>query len=158
MGVRSALDPTLPVALRPMRELVDRSISPRRFLVSLLTGFAAVALLLATLGIYGVVSYGVAQRTKEIAIRMALGASTADVQLSVLRQTVRLALMGSAIGIVAALGVGRTMGSLLFGVSPMDAPTYGGLVIVLATVACVAGYVPARRASRVSPVSALREG
>ena len=154
-----ALDPTLPVAdLRPMRDLVDRAISPRRFFVSLLSGFAAVALLLAALGIDGVISYGVTQRTREIGVRMALGARALDVQLGVLRQTARLALWGAAIGVVAAFVVARAMRALLFGVSPVDPMTLGGMVLLLATVACLAGYLPARRASRVSPMSALRTG
>jgi ABC-type antimicrobial peptide transport system permease subunit len=103
-----------------------------------------------------VVSYSVTQRTQEIGIRMALGASAADVQLSVLRQTMLLALTGSVIGVVASAAAARLMQSLLYGVRPGDMTTFAGMLIVLTLVAAVAGYVPALRASRIDPMSALR--
>jgi predicted permease len=156
-NVLRALDPTLPVAdFRPLTQVVERAISPRRFFVSLLSAFAAIALLLAALGIYGIISYGVTQRTQEIGVRMALGATARDVQLGVLRQTAALALAGAIGGLAGALVVGRAMRALLFGVSAVDPITLGGMVLLLASVACLAGYIPARRASRVDPMSALR--
>jgi predicted permease len=158
--VRAAIrkvDPTLPTSeFRTLEGVVDRAVSPRRFVVLLLGGFAALALVLASLGIYGVVSYSVSQRTQEIGIRMALGASAANVQLSVLRQTLLLALTGSVIGLVASAGAARLMESLLYGVQPGDMVTFAGMLIVLTLVAAVAGYVPALRASRIDPMSALR--
>jgi predicted permease len=159
-GVRAAIrgiDPALPTAdYRTLDGVVERAVSPRRFIVLLLSGFAALALVLASLGIYGVVSYSVAQRTQEIGIRMALGASAAKVQMGVLRQTLMLALAGALIGIAASAAAARMMESLLYGVQPGDLATFGGMLIVLTLVAAVAGYVPAWRASRIDPMSALR--
>jgi predicted permease len=159
-AVRAAIrkvDPTLPTAeFRTLDGIVERAVSPRRFIVLLLSGFAALALVLASLGIYGVVSYSVTQRTQEIGIRMALGASAANVQLGVLRQTLMLALAGALIGIAASAVAARLMESLLYGVQPGDFATFGGMLIVLTLVAAIAGYVPAWRASRIDPMSALR--
>jgi predicted permease len=151
------IDASLPTAeFRTLDGVVERAVSPRRFIVLLLTGFAVLALVLASLGIYGVVSYSVSQRTQEIGIRMALGASAATVQLSVLRQTLMLALAGALIGIAASTVAARLMASLLYGVQPGDIATFSGMLIVLTLVAAVAGYVPAWRASRIDPMSALR--
>jgi len=159
-GVQAAIrkiDPALPTAeYRTLDGVVERAVSPRRFIVLLLSGFAALALVLASLGIYGVVSYSVTQRTQEIGIRMALGASAGNVQFSILRQTLMLALSGALIGIAASTVAARLMESLLFGVKPGDIATFGGMLIVLTLVAAVAGYVPAWRASRIDPISALR--
>jgi predicted permease len=159
-GVRAALrreDASLPTAeFRTLEDVVDRAVSPRRFVVMLLGGFALLALLLASLGIYGVVSYSVNQRTQEIGIRMALGASAGHVQMRVLRETVGLALAGSLLGVVGAAGVARLLESLLFGVQPGDALTFVAMTLVLTSVAALAGYLPARRASRIDPMSALR--
>ncbi|HTP36561.1 MAG TPA: ABC transporter permease [Candidatus Acidoferrales bacterium] len=158
--VRAAIrkvDPTLPTAgFRTLESVVHRAVSPRRFVVLLLSGFAALALVLASLGIYGVVSYSVAQRTQEIGIRMALGASAGRVQWGVLRQTLVLALTGAAIGAAASAVTVRLIASLLYGVQPGDMVTFGGMLLVLTLVAAVAGYVPALRASRIDPMSALR--
>jgi ABC-type antimicrobial peptide transport system permease subunit len=155
-SVRAALrqvDASLPTAeFRTLEEVVDRAVSPRRFVVMLLGGFALLALLLASLGIYGVVSYSVTQRTQEIGIRMALGASARHVQLRVLRETVGLALVGILVGLAASAGVARLLESLLFGVKPGDVATF----LVLTSVAALAGYLPARRASRIDPMAALR--
>ncbi|HXB71317.1 MAG TPA: ABC transporter permease [Candidatus Acidoferrales bacterium] len=159
-GVRAALrrvDAGLPTAeFRTLDDLVERAVSPRRFVVVLLGGFALLALLLASLGIYGVVSYSVNQRTQEIGIRMALGASAGHVQFRVLRETVGLALAGSLVGVAGSAAVARLLESLLFGVQPGDALTFLAMTLVLTSVAALAGYLPARRASRIDPMAALR--
>jgi predicted permease len=159
-GVRAALrkvDASLPTAeFRTLEDLVDRAVSPRRFVVMLLGGFALLALFLASLGIYGVVSYSVNQRTQEIGIRMALGASAGHVQFRVLRETVGLALIGTLVGVAGSIGVARWLESLLFGVKPGDAVTFLAMTLALTSVAALAGYLPARRASRIDPMSALR--
>jgi len=158
--VREALrpiEPNLPTTgLRTLQELVDKAASPRRFVVILLAGFAAFALLLASLGIYAVISYSVSQRQLEIGIRMALGASPATVRRLVLRETLRLAAVGVALGIVGALVLTRMVASLLYGVTPTDPLTFGAVVTVLTAVAALAGYLPAARAARIEPMSALR--
>jgi predicted permease len=159
-GIRSALrsiDPTLPTGeFRTLEQLVERAVSPRRFLVFLLTGFALAALALSSIGIYGVVSYTVNQRTPEIGIRLALGASAGHVQRRVLAQTLGLVAIGVGIGVTASLILGRLAASLLFDVAPADPLTYIGTVLVLFTAALVAAWMPAIRASRVDPMSALR--
>lgn len=159
-AVRTALtplDPNLPAKeYRTIQQLVDRSVSPRRFLVTLLAGFASFALLLAALGIYGVISYSVNQRTQEIGVRMALGASSGDVQKSILFDTLRLAGAGIAFGLAASWALGRLLSGLLFQVNSSDPLTFGTMVAVLAVVAVVAGYLPARQAARLDPLDALR--
>ena len=137
-------------------EVVAQSIASQRFSLALLGAFAGLALLLASIGIYGVLSYLVGQRTHEIGIRMALGARRLDVLRMVLRDGARMTLAGTAIGIVAALGLTRLMASMLFGVKPTDPITFGLVAVVLCGVALLAGYVPARRAARVDPMVALR--
>jgi predicted permease len=141
---------------RPIRQLVDKAVSPRRFIVLLIGGFSAFALILASLGIYGVVSYSVNQRTQEIGIRMALGASARALQARVLFETLRLASAGLGIGLAASWGVGRALSGLLFGLKPNDPVTYIGVAVLLSIVAAAAGYLPARRASRINPIAALR--
>jgi predicted permease len=141
---------------RTLQQLVDKSVSPRRFLVMLLGGFAAFALVLASLGIYGLISYSVHRRTQEIGIRMALGASARDVQAGILVQTLRLAAIGIVLGAAASWAIVQGAEALLFGVTPRDPGTFLGMAAVLALVALVAGYLPARRASRVDPMLALR--
>jgi predicted permease len=159
-SVRSALravEPTLPTAeYQELGELVDRAVSPRRFMMVLLVAFAVAALLLASIGIYGVVSYTVSQRTAEIGIRMALGASAGQVQRHVMRETVTLVGSGIVIGIVGALILARLTASLLYQLEPTDPLTFVITVVVLLIVAVSAGYLPALRASRVDPMSALR--
>jgi len=118
--------------------------------------FAALGLTLAALGIYGVISYSVSRRTLEIGIRMALGATHTRVQLDVIRRTLWLALAGIGAGIVASIAVARAIASLLFGTQPTDPATFLGMVLLLGAIALVAGYLPARRASRVQPMTALR--
>jgi len=158
--VRAAMrkiDPSLPtVEFKTLDGIVERAVSPRRFMVLLLSGFAGLALVLASLGIYGVVSYSVSQRTQEIGIRMALGASAGNVQFSVLRQTLLLALSGAGIGVAGSIAAAKLMASLLYGVQPGDMATFSGMLIVLALVAAAAGYMPALRASRIDPMAALR--
>jgi predicted permease len=158
--LRRALAPIAPNLagndLRTLQQLVDRSTSPRRFTVLLLGGFAAFALVLASLGIYALISYSVNQRTQEIGIRMALGATTRDVQATIVGQTLRLAAVGLALGAVASWVLARSASGLLFGVTARDPRTFAGMAVVLTVVALVAGYLPARRASRIDPMVALR--
>src|SRR5580704_6557849 len=147
------ISPDLPTSnMRPLQTLVDKAVSPRRFVVMLLGGFAVFALILASLGIYAVISYSVSQRTQEIGIRMALGASASGVQTSVLLQTLRLAAIGTAIGIVASAIFVGALRSLLFGVEATDPYTFAAMLVILTIVATLAGYFPARRASRIDPI------
>ena len=138
-----------------MDEIISDSISDRKFSMVLLGTFAALALLLSSIGIYGVISYLIGQRTHEIGIRMALGAQRNDVLVLVLSEGVRLTLIGAAIGIAAALGLTRLMANLLYGVSATDPLTFAAVPIVLLGVAMLACYIPARRAMRVDPMTAL---
>jgi predicted permease len=157
--VRTALRPmapNLPGNFRTLQQLVDKSVSPRSFLVLLLGGFAVFALVLASLGIYGLISYSVSQRTQEIGIRMALGASARDVQARIVIQTLSLAAIGMALGTIVSWLAVRSVDSLVFGVTPRDPGTFAGMLVVLTCVALIAGYLPARRASRVDPMVALR--
>ena len=141
---------------RTLQQLVDKSVSPRRFTVLLLAGFAAFALVLASLGIYALISYSVNQRTQEIGVRMALGASAREVQWGVMGQTLRLAAVGMVIGAAGSWLLVRGATTLLYGVTPRDPQTFLGMFVVLTAVALVAGYLPARRASRIDPMVALR--
>jgi predicted permease len=141
---------------RTLQQLVDRSVSPRRFLVLLLGGFAGFALLLASLGIYALISYSVSQRRQEIGIRMALGASARDVQGGILTQTLKLAAAGIALGTLASWAMAQTADALLFGVTARDPGTFLAMIVVLTVVATLAGYLPARRAARIDPMAALR--
>ena len=151
------INPKQPIAeFRPIQTLVDHANSPRRFFMLLVASFAGLGLLLAALGIYGVISYSVTQRTQEIGICMALGASMANVQISVIAKTLRLALVGVAVGTIASLLLSKGIAALLFGTTPTDPITFAGMILLLGTVALVAGYLPARRASRINPMVALR--
>jgi len=151
------IEPDLPTAnMRTLQTMVDRAVSPRRFVVWLLGGFAGFALVLASLGIYAVISYSVSQRTQEIGIRMALGASAETLQRSILLQTLGLAAIGIVVGTVASWALAQTLSGLLFGVTSSDPVTFAGMLVVLTGVAALAGYLPARRASRIDPMSALR--
>src|SRR6185437_2019985 len=152
-----SLDKAQPVEdIKSMDQMVARANAAPRFQTFLLGIFGALGLLLAVVGIYGVISYSVSQRTHEIGIRMALGAEPRQVLRLVLMQGLKLALMGVAIGVAASLALTRLMASLLFGVSATDPVTFGGVAIVLTIVALAACYVPARRAMRVDPMVALR--
>jgi ABC-type antimicrobial peptide transport system permease subunit len=159
-GIRAVLrplDPNLPIRdVRSLQDLVDQAVSPRRFLVMLLGGFAVFALVLASLGIYAVISYSVSQRVQEIGIRMALGASPGDLQRRILLGTFGLTALGLALGIAASRALSNMLGSLLFGVASGDPVTYAGVGALLIAVAAIAGYIPARRASRIDPMAALR--
>ena len=152
----AAFDPNLPVTdFRVVQDIIDASVSPRRFLMLLLSGFAVFALVLASLGIYGVISYSVSQRKQEIGIRMALGARASALQRSVLGETLQLAAFGTAIGLVAAFALARLMESLLFGVTASDFTTFAAVPVLLLAATLLAGFVPARRASQVNPTEAL---
>jgi predicted permease len=151
------LNPKQPAAeFQPIRTIVDRAVSPRRFFMLLVAAFAGLGLLLAALGIYGVISYSVMQRTQEIGIRMALGATTGEVQLRVIGRTLRLTLIGIAAGSIASLVVARAIAALLFGTTSTDPVTFAVVILMLAVVALFAGYLPARRASHIDPMVALR--
>jgi putative ABC transport system permease protein len=156
-GVVESVNPALPVfGEETLSETVSDWLAVRRFSMELVALFALTALVLATLGIYGVISYIVGERTHEIGVRVALGAQRGDVMGMVLRQGVRLAVAGAGIGLVGTVIVSRAMAHLLVGVNATDPLTFGGAAAVL-TVAAVAGcYLPARRAIRVDPIIALR--
>jgi putative ABC transport system permease protein len=153
----SELDSSLPLAeVRTMDDVLERAQARPRFLTLLLTLFSTVALAIATVGIYGVVSYSVARRTKEFGLRMVLGAQGGDVLGLVMKQGAAMVLIGLVAGLVTAFGLTRLMASLLFGIAPTDLATFGGVTAVLAAVALAACYVPARRATRVDPMQTLR--
>jgi len=152
-----AVDPDLPVyGIKSMEQLISESVSPRRLNMILLTTFAIVALVLAALGIYGVMAYSVSQRTHEIGIRMALGAQRGDVLKMIVGQGLILTLTGIGIGLAASFGLTRLMASLLYGVTATDPLTFIVVALVLGTVALMASFIPARRATRVDPMEALR--
>ena len=131
-------------------------VSPRRFILTIITGFAGVALLLAALGIYAVLSYSVSQRLREIGIRMALGESAASIRGRIVGRTLLLAGVGIVVGATASLAASRVLRSLLYGVGPNDAIAFVTTAVVLVVVSALAGFLPARRASRTDPVVALR--
>jgi ABC-type antimicrobial peptide transport system permease subunit len=139
-----------------MDEVIASSLARRRFSMILLVGFATLALLLASVGIYGVISYVVGQRTHEIGIRMALGARQLDILRLVLSGAGRLAVIGIGVGLVSALALTRLMATLLYGVGPNDPLTFIAVPAILVSVALLASYLPARRASKVDPMVALR--
>jgi predicted permease len=143
--------------VRTMEQTVAKSVATRRFSMLLLTIFAVVGLALASLGIYGLMSYAVAQRTREIGVRMALGAQVRDVLKLVMGQGMKLALVGVALGLVAALALTRTMKTLLFGISATDPVTFAAIALLLIAVALLACFVPARRATKLDPLQALRQ-
>ena len=139
-----------------MDDLVEEEVGQRRLLVILLGSFALMALLLALLGIYGIIAYSVAQRTQEMGIRRALGAQQSDILRLVVGQGFRLTLAGVAVGIAGAFGLTRLMTSLLFHVSATDPATFVGVAVLFLLVALLASYIPARRATRIDPMAALR--
>jgi predicted permease len=149
--------PDQPVGeFRPVQRIVDSSTSPRRFFVLLVGSFATLGLILAALGIYGVISYMVTRQRQEIGIRMALGASRGDVLFGVVNRTLRLAFVGIAIGAVVSFAAGKWISSLLFQTQPGDPMTFVAMFVIFACVALLAGYIPAQRAARVDPLVALR--
>jgi len=153
-----AIDPDLPLTdVRTMEQIVGLRLAPDRLNVALYGGLAALALALAALGIYGVMTYTVTQRTPEIGLRMALGAGQADVQLHVLREGLTLAASGLALGLAGAYALGRAMQSTLYGTGAFSLPVLLAVGLVLLLAALVACYLPARRASAVDPMIALRQ-
>jgi predicted permease len=152
-----SVDKNLPISkIAMMDQLVSDSLARRRLYMVLLSTFAAAALLLAAVGIYGVMSYSVSQRTNELGIRVALGAQTRDVLILVMKRGLSVAMAGMAIGIAAAFALTRLMSSLLFGVRATDPLSFGAVAVVLMLIALVACWIPARRAARVDPITALR--
>jgi ABC-type antimicrobial peptide transport system permease subunit len=155
-AVRS-IDKDLPVFdIRTQNEQITATLSQERLFVALTTAFAGLALVLACIGIYGIMANGVARRTNEIGIRLALGAQRKRVLMMILREVALLAVIGSAIGVAAAAGLTRYIQSMLFGVQPIDPVTIVGAVLLMLLVALLAGWLPARRASRLEPMAALR--
>jgi putative ABC transport system permease protein len=153
-----ALDPLLPVSnVKTVDQMIDERISPKRLMAYIFGIFALCALLLASVGIYGVMSYAVTQRTHEIGIRMALGARAADVLKLVVKNGMLLAFVGVAIGLGGAFALTRLLGSLLFRISPTDKVTFGAVAMCLILVALLACLIPARRATKVDPLVALRD-
>jgi ABC-type antimicrobial peptide transport system permease subunit len=151
------VNPNLPVrSIQSLDDLTSQSISRTSFTVVLLCIAAGVALLLGLIGVYGVISYGVSQRSNELGMRMALGARAEDVTRMVLRQGLVLSVVGLGVGMALALGLTRLMAGILFGISPRDPVTFALVPLVLLFVALAATYLPARRAARVDPMEALR--
>ncbi|WP_047491326.1 ABC transporter permease [Terriglobus sp. TAA 43] len=151
------LNPGQPaMQLRPLQEFVDHSTSPRRFFAILVAAFAGTGLILACLGIYGVISYSVTRKTQEIGIRMALGASRDVVLRGIIGRTLQLAAIGIIVGSIASFIVAQGISAMLYGTQPTDATTFTATLILLLTVALLAGYLPARRASQIDPMAALR--
>jgi len=152
-----SLNPGQPrTQFRAIQRIVDHAVAPRRFLVLLVTVFALFALALVSVGIYGVISYGVNEQAQQIGIRMALGATARRVRLDVMSQTLRLSLIGVAVGGVMSVAVARMIASLLFGTQPGDPLVFAAILSLLCAVALLAGYLPARRASRIDPMAVLR--
>ena len=151
-----ALDPEMPTEFQTLEQVVSSSLDNRRFSMVMLGVFAGAALLLAMIGLYGIMAYITSQRTREIGIRMALGAQRGAMLGLILRQSFALVFAGVAIGILGALGGTRLLGALLYGVSATDLTTYLGVVLLLAAAAFVASLIPARKAAGVNPMEALR--
>ena len=153
-----AIDPELPIAdVNTMEGNVAASLAPQRLTMVLLSTFAALALVVASIGLYGVMALSVTQRTRELGIRLALGAQRTGVLRLVLGQSARLVGIGLALGLVAALGSGRVLSSIVQGASAADAQILGLAALVLGGIGMLASYLPARRATRVNPLVALRE-
>jgi ABC-type antimicrobial peptide transport system permease subunit len=155
--ILAEMAPEMPPRFRTVREALDVSTASRRFTLGLIAFFAGAALLLALLGVYGVLSYLVEQRRREFGVRLALGAEPSDVAGLVMGEAARLVTAGLAIGIGASLMLGRVLERVLFGVGPTDVATYLGVALVIGISALVSGQLPARRATRVNPVSVLQD-
>jgi putative ABC transport system permease protein len=152
-----AIDPLAPLdRIQTMEQLVAASTGEPRFRTFLLAALSLLALAMASVGIYGVTSYTVVQRTREIGIALAVGASGGAILRQVLGRAAILIAAGLAVGLAAAVGLTRLISGLLFGVTPLDLPTFAGVSVLLFAVACVASYLPARRATRIDPMVALR--
>ena len=151
------LEPTLPVfAIRTMEEIFDTTVTNQRIMLTLLSVFAGLALLLAGIGLYGVLSYIVGQRTREVGIRMALGATAGSVRQLMLGQGLKLAAIGLGLGLLVSLGSARLMSSLLYAVSPYDPISLAAVSVVLVAIGLFASWLPSHRATKVNPVEALR--
>jgi ABC-type antimicrobial peptide transport system permease subunit len=155
-GILHELDPEIPARFRTISQVYAASLGSRRFIVILIGSFGIAALALAVTGVFGVMAYSVSRRTREIGVRVALGAATGDVLWMILRQGARTILTGIAIGIVAALALTRSVAALLFGVTATDPLTFIGVTLLLFSAALLACYLPARRATQVDPITALR--
>jgi predicted permease len=155
-GILQELDPETPAKFRTFSQMYAASLGSRRFNVVLIGFFGIAALVLATTGVFGVMAYSVSRRTREIGVRVALGASTGEVLRMILSQGMRTIVIGVAIGITGALALTRTVQSLLFGVTATDPLTFGSVTLLLVGAALLACYIPARRATKVDPMVALR--
>jgi putative ABC transport system permease protein len=151
------LDSALAIpAFRTMNDIVMASVAPRRFQMSLVLLFGVVAVVLASIGIYAVVSYAVSQQTKEIGVRVAMGAGTGSIRRTVIGQAMRPVIVGLIVGLAGAVGIGRLLRGLLFGIGPADLATLIAVTTILLVTGLFASYLPARRAARVDPLVALR--
>ncbi|HSB11220.1 MAG TPA: FtsX-like permease family protein, partial [Blastocatellia bacterium] len=155
-GILQELDPEIPANFRTFQQVYSASLGSRRFNVILIGFFGITALLLATAGVFGVMAYSVSRRTREFGVRVALGATSGDVLRMVLGQGMQTILIGVAIGIVGSFALTKTVSSLLFGVSATDPITFAGVTLLLVAVSLLACYIPARRATKVDPMVALR--
>jgi ABC-type antimicrobial peptide transport system permease subunit len=155
-GILSDLNPEIPARFRTFEQVYSASLGSRRFNLVLIGFFGITALLLATAGVFGVMAYSVSRRTREIGVRVALGARPSDVLTMILGQGMRTILIGLATGLIASFGLTRTIGSLLFGVTATDPLTFAAVILFMVGVALLACYIPARRAARVDPMVALR--
>jgi predicted permease len=155
-GILQAMNSEIPANFRTFQQVYSASLGSRRFNLILIAFFGIVALLLAIAGVFGVMAYSVSRRTREIGVRVALGASSRDVLTMILIQGLRTILIGLLIGVAASLALTRTMASLLFGVTATDPLTFGAVIALLITAALLACYIPARRATKVDPMVALR--
>jgi ABC-type antimicrobial peptide transport system permease subunit len=156
--VLSEIDPLIPiVAARPLHEVWRTSMAREEFILTLLTAFGVVALLLAGVGVYGVTAQAARRRTREIGIRIALGARSGDVMRLMLRQSMAVVAIGLAVGLTASLIATRALTTVLFGIAPTDPVTLAAVVVVLASVAAMACYIPARRALALDPVKSLKQ-
>jgi ABC-type antimicrobial peptide transport system permease subunit len=153
----AALDPALPIFdVETLTDHLGLALFPARLAAAILGSFGLLALVLAGIGVYGVISYGVSQRTREIGIRMALGADKSDILRSVVGQGLLLAGIGLGLGLAISVMLTRFLGRLLYGVSPTDSATFAGVFLLLALIAAIASYIPGRRATGIDPMSALR--
>jgi putative ABC transport system permease protein len=155
-GILQDLNPEIPAKFRTFSQVYSASLGSRRFNVILIGFFGIVALLLATAGVFGVMAYSVSRRTREIGVRVALGAASGDVLRMILSQGLRTIFIGVAIGIAGSLALTRTVASLLFGITATDPLTFGGVTVLLVGTALLACYIPARRATHIDPMIALR--
>jgi ABC-type antimicrobial peptide transport system permease subunit len=155
-GILQELNPEIPARFRTFSQVYSASLGSRRFNLILIGFFGIAALMLATAGVFGVMAYSVSRRTREIGVRVALGASSHDVLRMILGQGLRTVLIGVAIGLAGSLALTRTVESLLFGVTATDPLTFAAVILLLVAAALLACYIPARRATRVDPMVALR--